>query len=594
MRSIEVRYILATGVCLGLLIAGCKSAPPPAPSPALRFVDVAPDAGLGAFKHVNGSENKFWFPEQMGAGGGFIDYDGDGWEHLVLVGGGRLSPAGPANVQAVWLFQNNQDGSFSDVTAATGLANIRAYGTGIAAADYDNDGDQDFLLTTFGRDLLFRNDAAPNDNTKRNFTETGLAAGLGDINAWSSSALFLDADKDGDLDLYTGGYARWSLDTDVECFRANGDPDYCPPATYSGDHSHYYENLGDGSFKDQTLQVGLGGTPGKSLAVAEWDFNQDTWPDFIVVNDGEPDLLYINDTDGTFTEKGLTSGIALGEHGEARAGMGVDVGIVDSTGLPSVFVGNFSSEMIGVYRQTPNGWFSDRAAASGIGRYSLTTLAFGVRLFDADLDTDLDLFVANGHVYLNPLDGSKYEQPPHLFINKGDGKFADSAIEIGGVMQEPMVARAIATADYDRDGDVDLLVTENNGRIRLLRNDSNAGHSVRIRLKGQIDLKNSNPVKSNPDALGAQLTAYLPTTRMIRRVRTGSGYLSNSEKVSTFGLGPYEKLDSLSIQWPDGTRTSFTDLQAGFEYTFLEGQGLQLKESLQAKVNLQHKVDLQN
>lgn len=550
-----------------VLFIGCQAAPaPPAPSPTLRFVDVAQDAGLHAFKHINGSENKFWFPEQMGAGGGFIDYDSDGWEDLVLVGGGRLSPAGPPDVQAIWLFHNNQDGTFSDVTAHSGLANIRAYGTGITAADYDNDGDQDFLLTTFGRDLLFRNDFVDDQHT---FTETGIAAGIGNTNAWSSSALFFDADKDGDLDLYTGGYASWSLDTDVECFRANGDPDYCPPATYSGDRSHYYENLGNGVFEDQTQLAGLGDTPGKSLAVAEWDFNEDAWPDLIVVNDGEPDLLYLNNTDGTFTETGLTSGIALGEHGEARAGMGVDVGIVDDTGLPSIFVGNFSSEMIGVYRQTPNGWFSDRAAASGIGRHSLTTLAFGVRLFDADLDTDLDLFVANGHVYLNPLDGSDYEQAPHLFINNGDGKFADSAIEIGGVMQEPMVARAIATADYDRDGDVDLLVTENNGKVRLLRNDSVAGHSVRIRLKGQAEHN------SNPDALGARVQAYLPTTRMIRRVRTGSGYLSNSEKVLTFGLGDYEKLDSLSIQWPNGSRVSFTDLQAGFEYTFLEGKGLQ-------------------
>ncbi len=564
-------------------IAGCQSPPPPmSPAPTLRFTDVAQEAALHAFKHINGSENKFWFPEQMGAGGGFIDYDNDGWEDLVLVGGGRLSPTGPADVQAVWLFRNNHNGTFSDVTAITGLSDIRAYGTGITAADYDNDGDQDFLLTAFGRDLLFRNDPAP-DNNQRTFTETGIAAGLGHANAWSSSALFFDADRDGDLDLYTGGYAKWSLETDVECFRANGDPDYCPPATYTGDKSHYYENLGNGTFEDQTQLVGLGDTPGKSLAVAEWDFNQDGWPDLVVVNDGEPDLLYINNTDGTFSETGLTSGIALGEHGEARAGMGVDVGIVDSTGLPSIFVGNFSSEMIGVYRQTPNGWFSDRAAASGIGRYSLTTLAFGVKLFDADLDTDLDLFVANGHVYLNPLDGSEYEQPPHLFINKGDGKFADSAIEIGGVMQEPMVARAIAIADHDRDGDVDLLVTENNGRIRLLRNDSDTGHSVRIRLKGHRNdgiSGHSDKYAGNLDALGAQVYAHLPTTRMIRRVRTGSGYLSNSEKTLTFGLGAYEKLDSLSIQWPDGTHSTFTDLQAGFEYTFQEGEGMQHQQSL--------------
>lgn len=558
-------------VCISFsaaLVAGCgtpRGDTSPDQSPSLSFQDVAGQAGLGIFRHENGSEGRFWFPEQMGAGGGFVDYDGDGWEDVVLVGGGRLSPTGPADVKALRLFHNDRNGLFTEVTDALGLAEVRAYGTGITAADYDNDGDQDIYLTAFGENVLFRNDADTAGTGVRVFTEVGRQAGVATPAVWSSSALFFDVDNDGHLDLYVAGYADWSLDKDVDCFRANGRADYCPPATYKSDRSYYYHNNGDGTFTEQTSQAGFTDTHGKSLALAEWDFNEDGWSDLIIVSDGEPDLLYMNNGDGTFTERGVLSGVALGEHGEARAGMGVDVGIVDSTGYPSIFVGNFSSEMIGVYRRTKSGWFGDRAAASHIGQTSMTTLAFGVLLFDADLDADLDLYVANGHVYLDPIDGSAYRQPPHLFINQGDGTFTDIANSIGGVFQEPMVARAVAKADYDHDGDVDLLVTENNGPAHLLRNDSRGGNALRVRLVGQA---------CNRDALGTDVTAVTATTRQPRRVRTGSGYLSQSEKVLTFGLGTATQVDTLIVRWPDGQYERFTDMPSGYEIQVIEGEGL--------------------
>jgi len=544
---------------------------PPDHGALLAFSDVAGEVGLGGFRHENGSENRFWYPEQMGAGGGFVDYDGDGWEDIMLVGGGRLSPTGPAEVKALRLFHNDRNGSFTEVTDQVGLSEARAYGTGITAADYDNDGDQDIYLTAFGENMLFRNDPHPTEKDARVFAEIGRQAGVAGPEMWSSSVLFLDADRDGYLDLYAAGYTKWSLSTDEDCFRANGRADYCPPATYKGDKSHYYHNEGDGTFTEQTDQAGFGGAPGKSLAVAEWDFNQDGWPDIIVVNDGEPDLLYINDGDGTFTDRGIISGVALGEHGEARAGMGVDVGIVDTTGLPSIFVGNFSSEMIGVYQQTKSGWFVDRAAASRIGQPSLRTLAFGVLLFDADLDADLDLYVANGHVYMDPVDGSEYRQSPHLFINQGDGTFTDKADSIGSAFRQQMIARAVAQADYDRDGDLDLLVTENNGPAHLLRNDSRGGGLLRVRLEGRI---------GNYDALGAQVTAVTATARQLRRVRTGSGYLSKSEKVVTFGLGTASQVDTLIVRWPNGLTERFTDLPAGYEVLAVEGEGLVARTAL--------------
>ena len=561
-----MRLFILPIIALGAaLLTGCAGSPQPAQAPPpLAFSDVAAEAGLGGVRHENGSEDRYWFPEPMGAGGGFVDYDGDGWEDILVVGGGRLSPAGPAGVKALRLFRNNHDGTFTEVTDAAGLAGIRAYAIGVAAADYDNDGDQDVYLTTFGENLLFRNDPGPGSASSRRFTEVGAEAGVAEPSFWSSSALFFDADLDGHLDLYVAGYAEWSVATDEDCFRPSGRADYCAPATYTGTQSYYYHNNGDGTFTERTAEAGFANALGKSLAVAEWDFNSDGWSDLVVVNDGEPDLLYVNNGDGSFTERGVERGIAYGEHGEARAGMGVDVGVVDSTGMPSIFVGNFSREMIGVYRQTKSSWFGDRAATSGIGRSSLTTLAFGVLLFDADLDTDLDLFVANGHVYLDPIDGSAYRQPPHLFINEGDGTFVDRADSIGGVFQEPIVARAVAKADYDRDGDLDLLVTENKGPVHLFRNDSQGGGVLRLRLEGK---------SRNADALGSQVTAVAGGVRMHRRVRTGSGYLSQSEKVLTFGLGAAPQVDTLHVRWPNGVMEIFTGLPAGYEIHLVEGEG---------------------
>ena len=532
---------------------------------ALRFVDVASESGLSTFRHVNGSEDRFWYPEQMGAGGGFIDYDNDGWQDIALVGGGPLSANGPDTVVAVRLYQNQGDGTFAEVTDQVGLSGYRAYGTGIAAADYDNDGDQDLFLAAFGENLLFRNEAG-GASGEHQFVEVGQASGVATPVAWGSSALFFDADLDGNLDLFVGGYTKWSLQTDQDCFRDNGRPDYCPPATYPGDESYYYRNNGDGTFTEMTREAGFGATNGKSLAVAEWDFNQDGWSDVVVVNDGEPDLLYINRGDGTFVEEGLTRGIAYGEHGEARAGMGVDIGIVDSTGYPSIFVGNFSSEMISVYRQTRNGWFTDRAAISGVGRHSLSTLAFGVLLFDAEMDRDLDLFVANGHVYLDPIDGASYRQPPHLFVNEGNGRFLDEAPDVGGPLEHPMVARAVAKADYDRDGDLDILLTENNGPVHLLRNDSKRGNVVRFRLSG---------TSGNRDAIGAHLVAYVDGNPQVQRVRTGSGYLSQSETVITYGLGSAVQVDSLLVTWPGGAQETLYDLKAEQEYHLVEGAAVQ-------------------
>ncbi|MGH7456033.1 MAG: FG-GAP repeat domain-containing protein, partial [bacterium] len=407
---------------------------------------------------------------------------------------------------ALWLYRNNGNATFLLKTKEAGLDGIRAYGTGITVADYDNDGDEDFLFTTLHENMLFRNDGAV-------FTEVAKKSGvIAKPIRWSSSAIFFDADKDGWLDLYVCNYADWSSEKDIPCYVEGGIKEYCPPGMYVGVPNNYYHNNGNlagqaGTFTVMTGKAGFGSEPGKSLGVAELDFNQDDWPDLVISNDGERTLLYENNRNGTFAEKGTITGIAYSEFGEARAGMGIDAGVTDTTGQVSVFIGNFSAEMIGVYRYNQSGWFVDRAAVSKIGRPSLPVLTFGLFLLDMDFDADLDLFVANGHVYpirTKFMNGITYEQPPQLFLSNNDGTFDEVSKIVGGVFTQPMVARGAAYGDFDRDGDPDILITENTGPVHLWRNDITSllrrndfknPHFLRVHLQGR---------KSNRDGAGSR------------------------------------------------------------------------------------------
>ena len=502
-----------------------------------------------------------WFPEQMGSGCGFIDYNDDGWIDILLVGGGGWTGHTKRDVKALWLYKNNKNGTFTEVTEEAGLGFINTYGLGIVAADYDNDGDQDIYLTSLGRNILLSNQDGI-------YKDVSQQSGLGNRIEWSSSAIFFDADKDGWLDLYVGNYAIWSPASDLWCSLDNKTKVYCPPEMYVGIPSRFYHNNGDGTFTDHTQIAGFIPAPGKSLGVVQLDYNNDGWPDLAVANDGERDLLYQNNGDGTFTEKGTKLGMAYGENGEARAGMGIDAGIVDSSGHPSIFVGNFSSEMIGVYRYSGKGWFNDRSALSKIGRTSYLSLTFGLFLFDADLDTDLDLFVGNGHVY--PLrtkdqEGITYRQESQLFTNNGSGVFANANQMIAGVLNNKMVVRGAAVGDYDRDGDLDILLTENNGPVHLWRNNIEEKNFLRVILDGET---------SNKDALGARVVVAVDDHKMHRIIRTGSSYLSQSELTASFGLGYHAMVDSLSIFWPSGKRNTFKKIKNNREILIKEGSNL--------------------
>ena len=526
----------------------------------IEFSDVTMKAGLGGFSHDNGSFGKMWFPEQMGSGGGFIDYNSDGWLDILLIGGGAWKGYTKRDINTLWLYKNNKDGTFSNVTEQSGLGNIEAYGLGIVAADYDNDGDEDVFLTTLNRNILLNNKGGY-------FVNVSNTSGLGNTIEWSSSAIFFDADKDGWLDLYVGNYAIWSPLSDLWCSLDSKTKVYCPPEMYTGLPSKFYHNNGDGTFSDYTTKAGFLPAPGKSLGVALMDYNNDGWLDLAVANDGERDLLYKNNPGGVFDEIGTELGMAYGENGEARAGMGIDAGVVDSSGNTTIFIGNFSNEMVGVYSYSGEGWFNDRAAISKVGRPSFLSLTFGLVLFDVDMDSDLDLFIGNGHVYpqrTKNQDGITYKQASQLFLNNGDGAFSIANEKITGIINNKMVVRGVAIGDYDKDGDQDLLLTENNGPAHLWRNDSESKNYLRVNLLG---------VKSNKDGIGSKVFLYINEYKIERLIRTGSSYLSQSEKTATFGLGDHDMIDSLSIYWPSGKKETYFDIEINKEILIKEGFG---------------------
>ena len=553
------QFILVVVLCL---TAACAGEEPDQPIPdafsRLAFTEITAQAGLGDFEHDNGAAGKKYYAEQMGSGGGFLDYDGDGWLDILLMGGGQWDRLPKMGYKPLWLYRNNGDGTFEEVTSEAGLENVQAYTIGMAAADFDNDGDTDFVLTNINENMLFRNDGG-------RFTETGQAAGLAEHDEWSSSALFIDADRDGWLDLYIGNYAEWTPETDKFCPEGGTVKLYCIPADYDGKPSRFFRSNGDGTFSDQTVEAGILSAVGKSLGAAEFDYNRDGWSDILVANDGEGDLLYHNVQDGTFQERGVLSGIAFSDHGEARAGMGIDVGVVDDTGEPTMFVGNFSEETVGVYRHIGGGLFQDRAAASRIGQPSTHTLTFGLFLFDVDLDGDLDVFAANGHVYPDRLAGQDkitYRQRSQLYVNRGDGTFEEVPPETTAPLAEKMVARGAAYGDYDRDGDLDILITENDGPAHLWRNDSAGGNYLRVSIEAQ---------QGNHDGLGTRIVIWTGGKAQERRIHSGSSYLSQSEIVAVFGLGDSPAVDSIRIVWASGADFRFGSVQGNQEVRVVEG-----------------------
>jgi hypothetical protein len=535
---------------------------PPRPSGPIEFTDVSAQAGI-RFKHNTGAFGKKYLPETLGTGCAFFDYDNDGWQDILLVNSMDW-PEHKTGKSFLALYHNNQDGTFTDVTRQAGVA-TEMYGIGVAIADYDNDGNDDIYITCVGPNHLFRNLGGGK------FAEVTARAGVGDP-GFSTSAAWFDYDNDGKLDLFVANYVDWSVEKDQFCSLDGKNKSYCTPQSYKGQSSTLYHNKGNGSFENVTQRAGLNDPTSKSLGVALLDYNSDGWLDLFVANDTEPNKLYKNNGNGTFTDEAVAAGVAFSEAGTARAGMGVDAGDYEGSGRPGIVLGNFTNESMALYRNDGSGLFTDEAPNSGIGKMSAQSLTFAVFFFDYDLDGLLDVFAANGHVsddisVVQP--NIKYAQPPHLFHNKGKKKFEEMTGKLGRALQRAIVGRGAAYGDFDNDGDLDLLITSNNGPARLLRNDNaNQNDLLRVKTVG---------TRSNRDGIGARITLKTPQgMKLFNMVKTGSSYCSQSELPVVFGLGAPEdgRMLSLEIAWPSGGRDTITDLKPNQSITVLEGKGI--------------------
>jgi len=524
-----------------------------------QFRDITAQAGIH-FVHNNAAFGKKWLPETLGAGAAFIDYDNDGFPDILLVNGEDW-PGHAKAASTLKLYHNNHDGTFTDVTRKAGLA-VSMFGMGVAVGDYDNDGHDDLFITALGQSHLFHN------NGNGTFTDVTRAAGMWGPNELSTSAAWVDYDRDGKLDLVVANYVQWSQQTDIYCTLDGAHKSYCTPESYKGVSARVWHNLGGGKFEDATQKSGLSDPTSKSLGVAILDYNGDGWPDILLANDTQPNKLYLNKQNGTFEEKAVAAGIAFSEDGVARAGMGVDTGDYDRSGRPSLMITNFANQMISLYHNEGNGLFVDEAPRSEVGRNTLVTLGFGCFFFDYDNDGWPDIFVADGHIE-NEIERVQkrvsYAEPPHLFRNLGGGKFQEVTAQMGAAFASPKVARGAAYADIDNDGALDVLVTTNGGRPWLFHNEGQTNHSLRVKLDG---------TKSNRDGIGALVRVSSGGAKQWQMLRSGSSYLSQSELVLTFGLGSATKADTVEIQWPSGQVDKLSGMMADQTITVQEGKGI--------------------
>ena len=531
--------------------------------PSITFRDITQKAGLH-FVHNNAAFGKKYLPETMGPGVAFIDYDNDGWQDIFLVNGTDW-PGHASKHSTPKLYHNNHDGTFTDVTHKAGL-DVEIFGMGVAVGDFDNDGYDDLFVSAMGQSRLFHN------NGNGTFTDVTQKAGLMGPSEFSTSAAWVDYDKDGKLDLVVANYVQWSMQGDLYCTLDGKSKSYCTPESYKGTSVRMWHNLGNGTFEDATKKAGLNEPTSKTLGIAILDYDNDGWPDLLFSNDTQPNKLYHNNGNGTFTEKAVVAGVAFSEDGVARAGMGVDAADYDRSGATSILITNFSNQMLSLYHNEGKGLFVDEAPRSEVGRASLLTLGFGCFFFDYDLDGWPDILIANGHIdsdiqRVQP--NVKYAMPPHLFRNVGKGNFQEVTKSLGAAFSSPRVGRGAAYGDINNDGRLDLLLSTNGGPAYLFLNEASAGarvnKSLRLKLVG---------TKSNRDGIGTVVKLSSGGETQSQMLRSGSSYLSSSELILTFGLGQKESADSIQIRWPSGQNDKLSAVAAGQTITVTEGKGV--------------------
>ena len=529
------------------------------------FEEIAGQVGL-TFVHSAGATGQFYVPEVMGAGAALIDYDNDGDLDVVLLQNQSLDPAGPAAPGRTHrVFRNElverKALNFTDVTAGSGLGGT-TYGMGVATGDYDNDGDTDLYVTALGPNTLYRNNG---DGT---FADVTAAAGVND-ERWSTAATFIDYDRDGDLDLFVANYLDFSTTANKQCFDPTGTRDYCGPRSYHAVPDRLFRNDGSGRFTDVSEASGITKADGAGLGVSTGDYNGDGWLDLYVANDATPNQLWINQKDGTFLDEGPLAGVALNAAGNPEGSMGVASGDYDRDGDEDLFITNIIGETFALYTNDGRAGFDDTRVRAGVAQPTAAFTGFGTDWIDYDNDGWLDLFVANGAVNIvEALRGQPvpYRMRNQLFRNLGNATFTETSSQGGPALARAEVGRAAALGDIDNDGDTDILVTNNNGPVRLLRNQVGSRASWL-----QVRLDNGAANRLGLGALVHVERAGAPA--QIRRVRTDGSYLAAQDPTVLFGLGQWRGAVTVRVDWPAGTSERFAVAKVGQRVTLTRGTG---------------------
>jgi len=526
---------------------------------SFHFTDITESAGI-KFKHETGAFGEKWMPETTGSGVGLFDYNNDGLVDIFLVNSSFWKDhetSSPKPTQR--LYKNLGNNKFKDVTAELGL-DISLYGMGCTMADYDADGDLDIYITAVGDNKLLRNDNNQFTDVTKSLNITGNSNEAGIPPAWSTGAVWVDVDRDGWLDLFVCNYVVWTPESDLYTTLNGKTKSYATPQQYQGETCRLYKNIKGRGIKDIT--------EGKSLGIAVADFNDDNWMDLVITNDTQPNFLYMNNGDGTFNNTGLQAGIAFDEFGRARAGMGVDIASISNDNTHSIAIGNFAREPISLFTTIQPNIFQDIAGRARISKPSLMSLSFGVLFNDMDLDGYADLLITNGHIEpeINSIQQEiTFAQPSQLFLNNRKGSFVEITDQVGEAFSKPVVGRGLAAADIDSDGDLDLVISENGGKARLLRNELSATNKKWIK----VQLKGKSP---NLNAIGARVTIWYDKMQQTKMIRTGSSYLSQSDiSELIFGIDEYTFADSAQILWPvSGSIEKLGELQSGQMHLFKE------------------------
>lgn len=525
--------------------------------PPLTFTEIAERAGL-AFTHHNGAAGNSWYPELFGGGVAVLDIDGDGSPDLLFVDGKSWRAGGHRAQHG--LYRNNRNGAFGDASAGSGFDTANVYGLGATVADYDNDGRDDVFMTTVDGGRLFHNEGGGR------FADVTDRSGIRNAE-FSVSAAWLDYDRDGLLDLFIGNYVKWSSEREPTCAQ-NGVRGYCGPDAYQPAAPKLFRNLGGGRFEDVTARAGLDDPTDKAMGIAVLDYNGDGWPDIFVGSDRVPAKLYRNTGRGRFVDEAVGAGVALSENGRARANMGVDAADYDRSGRPHLVVGNFTNEMLGLYHNEDGRMFVDAAPRSEVGRASLLDVTWATFFLDYDLDGWLDIFAANGGTDESQGRDSRatVAQAPLLLRNRGKGLFENAGGSLGAAFNRPIMGRGAAYADFDGDGDLDLVVATLAGQPRLFRNDGgNANHWLRVRAVGS---------RSNRSGIGAIVRVTSVSGAQWQTVHSGSSYASQSELTLTFGLGRDTTVSRMDVEWPSGAKQTFTNVAANRTIVIDEARGL--------------------